>query len=33
MSAVPEAIGFIVNANMEARARSPGRWGKNERRN
>jgi hypothetical protein len=28
-----EAIGFIVNSNMEARARSPGRWGKNERRN
>jgi hypothetical protein len=28
-----EAIGFIVGANMEARARSPGRWGKSERRN
>jgi hypothetical protein len=28
-----EAIGFIVNANMEARARSPGRWGKSDRRN
>jgi hypothetical protein len=28
-----EAIGFIVSTNMEARARSPGRWGKNERRN
>jgi hypothetical protein len=28
-----EAIGFIVNTNMEARARSPGRWGKSERRN
>jgi hypothetical protein len=27
-----EAIGFIVSNNMEARARSPGRWGKNERR-
>jgi hypothetical protein len=33
-----EAIGFIVDANMEARARSPGggsqrgRWGKGERR-
>jgi hypothetical protein len=28
-----EAIGFIVSTNMEARARSPGRGGKNERRN
>lgn len=27
-----EAIGFIVSTNMEARSRSPGRWGKNDRR-
>jgi hypothetical protein len=32
-----EAIGYIVSANMEARARSPGggqrgRWGKGDRR-
>jgi hypothetical protein len=28
-----EAIGFIVSANLEARARNPGRWGKSDRRN